>query len=58
MPFSDINKAIQLLEEGKSLRCVLHFWWREFALFSLQKINVDSFFNQSVSCNMCISAVL
>jgi alcohol dehydrogenase len=24
MPFSDINKAIQLLEEGKSLRCVLH----------------------------------
>ncbi|CAN6283570.1 unnamed protein product [Urochloa humidicola] len=25
MPFSDINKAIKLLEEGKSLRCVLHF---------------------------------
>ncbi|XP_004983359.1 alcohol dehydrogenase-like 4 isoform X1 [Setaria italica] len=25
MPFSDTNKAIQLLEEGKSLRCVLHF---------------------------------
>ncbi|XP_025793948.1 alcohol dehydrogenase-like 4 isoform X2 [Panicum hallii] len=25
MPFSDINKAFQLLEEGKSLRCVLHF---------------------------------
>lgn len=24
MPFSDINKAIQLLEEGKSLRCVLN----------------------------------
>jgi len=25
MPFSDINKAFQLLEEGKSLRSVLHF---------------------------------
>ncbi|KAF8652790.1 hypothetical protein HU200_062688 [Digitaria exilis] len=25
MPFSDINEAIRLLEEGKSLRCVLHF---------------------------------
>lgn len=24
MPFSDINKAVQLLEEGKSLRCVLN----------------------------------
>jgi hypothetical protein len=27
MPFSDINKAFQLLEEGKSLRCLLNFWW-------------------------------
>ncbi|KAG8088140.1 hypothetical protein GUJ93_ZPchr0010g10684 [Zizania palustris] len=25
MPFEDINKAFQLLEEGKSLRCLLHF---------------------------------
>jgi alcohol dehydrogenase len=25
MPFSDINKAFQLLEEGKSLRCLLNF---------------------------------
>lgn len=24
MPFSDINKAMQLLEDGNSLRCVLH----------------------------------
>ncbi|KAL5229770.1 hypothetical protein ABZP36_028546 [Zizania latifolia] len=24
MPFEDINKAFQLLEEGKSLRCLLH----------------------------------
>ncbi|EAY77769.1 hypothetical protein OsI_32807 [Oryza sativa Indica Group] len=24
MPFADINKAFQLLEEGKSLRCLLH----------------------------------
>ncbi|KAK8445235.1 hypothetical protein SEVIR_9G289100v4 [Setaria viridis] len=25
LPFSDINKAFQLLEEGKSLRCLLNF---------------------------------
>lgn len=49
MPFSDINKAIQLLEEGKSLRCVLHLWWTKFTfedspclMCYLQKLNVQS----------------
>jgi hypothetical protein len=40
MPFSDINKAFQLLEEGKSLRCLLNFWFRTAVYSSVTIIRV------------------